>query len=60
MPTGTAQADGSMKVESTFDVDHVVSTVVYNVEPAAGHERPVRHDHGDGHALHWTGVAGPG
>ena len=29
MPTGTAQADGSMKVESTFDVAHVASTVVY-------------------------------
>ncbi len=29
MLTGTAQADGSMKVESTFDVEHVASTVVY-------------------------------
>ena len=29
MPTGTAQADGSMKVEPTFDVEHVASTVVY-------------------------------
>ena len=29
MPTGAAQADGSMKVESTFDVEHVASTVVY-------------------------------
>ena len=26
---GTVQADGSMKVEPTFDVEHVVSTVVY-------------------------------
>ena len=29
MPSGTAQADGSMKVEPTFDVEHVASTVVY-------------------------------
>ena len=29
MPSGTAQADGSMKVEATFDVEHVASTVVY-------------------------------
>ena len=29
MPSGTAQADGSMKVEPTFDVAHVASTVVY-------------------------------
>ena len=29
MQVGTAQADGSMKVEPTFDVEHVASTVVY-------------------------------
>ncbi len=29
MQAGTPQADGSMKVESTFDVEHVASTVVY-------------------------------
>ena len=29
-----------------------------HVEPAAGHERPIRHDHGDRHALHRPGVAG--
>ena len=29
MPSGTAQADGSMNVESTFDGEHVASTVVY-------------------------------
>ena len=29
MREGTAQADGSMKVEPTFDVEHVASTVVY-------------------------------
>ena len=29
MPSGTAQADGSMKVEPTFDVEHVASTIVY-------------------------------
>ena len=29
MRAGTAQADGSMRVESTFDVEHVASTVVY-------------------------------
>ena len=29
MPNGTAQADGLMKVEPTFDVEHVASTVVY-------------------------------
>ena len=29
MPSSTAQADGSMKVEPAFDVEHVASTVVY-------------------------------
>ena len=29
MPSGTAQADGSMRVEPTFDVEHVASTIVY-------------------------------
>ena len=29
MPSGTAQADGSMKVEPTFDVEHVASTIVH-------------------------------
>ena len=29
MPSGTAQAGGSMKVEPTFDVEHVASEVVY-------------------------------
>ena len=29
MPTGPAQADGSMKVESTCDVEHGAPTVVY-------------------------------
>ena len=29
MQAGTPQADGSMRVESTFDVEHVASTVVY-------------------------------
>ena len=29
MRAGTLQADGSMKVEPMFDVEHVASTVVY-------------------------------
>ena len=29
MPSRTAQADGSMKVEPSFDVERVASTVVY-------------------------------
>ena len=58
MPNGTAQADGSMKVESTFDVAHVASTVVYMSNLPLDTNVQLSHDHGDRHALYRPGVNG--
>ena len=53
-------SNSGVKVESTFDVKHVAVHSRVHVELAAGHERPVRHDHGNRHALHRPRVAGSG